>query len=215
MRNVGIVLAAGLVGLAAVCATPRPSQPASAPPPPAVIQPAAVANPSLGANGRVGGVVQRVAGSEVTLLGGEQFTVGADVRVIRSVPVDARALEPGEFVAVTAKRDSDDTLVAFVVNIFPESMRGLGVGQRPMDSGNLMTNATIDGVAPNLMTNATIDGMAAQSFTVSFPGGADTVRLADDGQVNEFHLADATDLMPGTSITASVNNGSAQFITIL
>lgn len=211
MHSIRVILAAGIVALATACANPGPSaQPASsAPGANGVVQPAA----SAGA--RVTGTVQRVNNAEVILQDGEQFTVSSDVVVIRSIPVDGRALQQGDFVAVTAKRQPDNTLLASVVNIFPESMRGLGVGQRPMDAGNLMTNATIAEVASNLMTNATIAGVTSQSFTVSFPGGSDQVRLADDAKVNQFQTADAADLVPGTAITAFVNDGSARFITIL
>jgi hypothetical protein len=153
--------------------------------------------------------------AEVILQDGEQFTVSPDARVIRVVPADAQSIEPEEFVAVTAKRQADGTLLASEVNIFPESMRGLGAGQRPMDAGNLMTNATVEDRSGDLMTNATIDEATPQSFTVSFPGGSDRVRLAEDARVARFEPATSADLQPGTAISAFVNDGSAQFITIM
>lgn len=208
MRCIRVILAAGLLALGTGCAKPSPPS-ASAPAPDAGIQPA-----TESANGRVNGTVQGVDQGEVILQDGKRFSVSSEATIIRSFPADAQDLQPGEFVAVTAKRQSDDTLLASVVNIFPESMRGLGVGQRPMDGGNLMTNATISDVTVNLMTNATIDEMTPQSFMVSFPGGGDEVRLAEDAQVNRFQTADVAELQPGTSITAFVTNGTAEFITI-
>lgn len=84
-----------------------------------------------------------------------------------------------------------------------------------MDAGNLMTNATVQDLTGDLMTNATIDEATPQSFTVSFPGGTDRVHLADDARVRRFESATAADLQPGTEISAFVNDGAAQFITIM
>jgi len=173
----------------------------------------AAAPPST--NGRIGGIVQQFDDGEVVLQGGTRFELNPDARLIRSVPTDPGSVEPGAFVAVTAKRQPDGKLLASVVNIFPESMRGLGEGQRPMDGGNLMTNATVGDVGPNLMTNATVDEAAGSEFSLLFPGGGDDVELADDAQVNQFEAASTEDLVPGTSITALVTDGSANFLTIM
>src|SRR5581483_776896 len=144
----------------------------------------------------------------------EQLALASDTHIIRSVPTDAQSFQPGDFVAVTATRQADNTLLASVVNIFPESMRGYSVGQRPMDSGNLMTNATISDLPVNLMTNATVGEVAVAGFTVAFPGGTDEVTLASDARVNRFEEMAIADLLPGTSITAYVNHGAAEIITI-
>lgn len=208
MRSIVIILAAGILVFGTACG--RSSAPsATAPAPEAGVQPAAET-----ASGRVNGTVQRLDGEEVILQDGKRFSLSSDAIIIRSFPAEAQDLQPGEFVAVTATRQPDDTLLASVVNIFPESMRGLGVGHRPMDGGNLMTNATISDLSINLMTNATIDDMTSQTFMVSFPGGGDEVRLAEDARVNRFEAATVHDLQPGTIIRASVNNGTAQFVTI-
>jgi hypothetical protein len=159
--------------------------------------------------------VQRVNQAEVLLQDGEQFTLSPNAQIIRVLPADAQSIELGAFVAVTAKRQADGTLLASEVNIFPEAMRGLGAGQRPMAAGNLMTNATVEDAAGDRMTNATIDETRSQSFTVSFPGGIDQVRLAADAWMHRFEPAAAADLEPGTAISALVNNGSAQFVTIM
>lgn len=208
MRSTRAILAAGLVALGIACANPAASAPTTSSAAPATVEQTATGS------ARVNGIVERASKAEVILQGGEQFAVRSDVVVIRSVAVDSRLLQQGAFVAVTAKRQPDNTLVASVVNIFPESMRGLNIGQRPMDAGNLMTNATIDEVEGSLAIVPTTSGVTSDSFMVSFPGGSDRVRLAEDVKVNQFHAAGTADLSPGTPITASVNNGSAQFITI-
>jgi hypothetical protein len=216
-RNI-VIATLGLAALVSACNGPRQASSAGAAPAAAMATPmggAVIQSPAgATANGRVSGTIQRVDGDQVTLQSGERFAVTSDARIIRSVPVDPTTLQPGDFVAVTAKRQPDNTLLASIVNIFPDSMRGLGIGQRPMDDGNLMTNATIsDG--PNLMTNATIDTASGRSFSVTFPDGNDEVHLADDAKVNQFEAADTSALTTGASISASVTDGNAQFLTIL
>jgi hypothetical protein len=212
-----IVATLGLTALVAACGGPRPAASAGAP---AVSMTTPVTSAALQPAGgaptgsRVSGTVERVDGDQVVLQGGEHFAIGSDARVIRSVPVDPLTLQPGDFVAVTAKRQPDNTLLASIVNIFPEAMRGLGVGQRPMDGGNLMTNATISDV-PNLMTNATIDATSGSTFSVTFPEGSDEVHLADDAKVNQFEMANQSAIAPGASISALVSEGTAQFVTIM
>ena len=73
-----------------------------------------------------------------------------------------------------------------------------------------MTNATVEDVSGDLLASADANG----SFTVSFPGGGDQVKLAEGVRISQFEAADASDLVPGVSISASVNNGTAQFVTI-
>jgi len=163
---------------------------------------------------RLSGAIKSQSNGQVTMQDGTSFTVGPDALIIRSVPVDFQTIQPDDFVAVTAKRQADGTLLASIVNIFPESMRGLGVGQRPMNDGNLMTNATVAGLGPNLMTNATVDGVTGESLTVSFPDGSDQVELAPDARVNQFQQASLADLQAGATISAQVSNGIAQFVTI-
>lgn len=210
MRSVFIILGVWFAVFAATCGNLKPSAPSAAEPAPNATTQAAV--PRVG--GRIGGIVQGVDRGEVVLQGGERFAIGSDALIIRSAPVDPRSLRPGDFVAVTAKRQPNGTLLASVVNLFPESMRGLSVGQRPMDGGNLMTNATISDVSEDLMTNATVDEVSGAGFKLSFPGGDDQVTLDRDTLINQFETANVRDLIRGTSITASVNDGAAQFITI-
>jgi hypothetical protein len=211
MNHVRMLMMTALMILTSACTNTGRAAPGGSAPSVA----GAVTAPATPVNGRLSGTVQNANAGEVVLREGQSFALGPDAVVIRSIPVDAEAFQPGDFVAVTAKRQEDGTLLASIVNIFPESMRGMGEGQRPMDAGNIMTNATIDGIGPDLMTNATVAGVTSGRFTVSFPDGSDQVELAEDAHINQFEAADPADLVPGTAITASVNNGVAQFVTIV
>jgi hypothetical protein len=204
---VALALMATGCGQAAPQAAPQ-AVPTVPPASPAIRQetrgpaPAGVASPSPVSPERIEGVIQNISGTQVALDNGRSFTVPSSARVLRTVPITAADLQPGQYVAITARRQPDNTLLASIVNIFPESLGQVAPGQRPMPAGNLMTNATIDQVE-------------GTSFTVSFTGGGARVQLAPDARIGRFVEASAADLRPGDTITAQVQNDEARSVTIL
>src|SRR5581483_2778405 len=149
---------------------------------------------------RTNGVVQSLADGKLTLQDGTSFTLAPNVRISHLTPIKASDLQKGQFVAITAKRQPDNTLLASVVSIFPPSLSGVVPGgQRPLPEGNLMTNATIDTISGN-------------QFTVVFEGGGGRVTLAPDVVLLKQLEATQADLKPGTTVNAGVNNGVAASI---
>lgn len=160
--------------------------------------PAGTANPATRVNGRV----QTVASTAVTLADGTSFDVTPTTRIIRQQPMQPADLKPGLFVAITAMRQPDNTLLASIVSVFPASLSSnVPGGQRPLPQGNLMTNATIDQVSGN-------------SFTVSFPGGGARVTLAPNAQVIRQVDATPADITAGVMVSASVSDGKALSVMI-
>jgi predicted lipoprotein with Yx(FWY)xxD motif len=161
------------------------------------VAPATTATPAT----RVSGAIQAVANDKVTLQDGSSFAINSSTQVARVVAGTLSDLKPGDYVAITAKRQPDNSLLASMVNVFPPAAKGVANGQFPMTGGNLMTNATIDKV-----TNG--------GFTVAFPGGGATIALASDAKVTRSVAADQSALTAGTNISASVRDGIAQSITV-
>jgi len=151
--------------------------------------------PGGGSQPRVNGVVASVTGTEVKLQDGSSFNLAPTARIVKLAPIKASNLEKGQFVAITSKRQTDNTLLASVVSIFPESVKIPG-GERPLPEGNLMTNATIDTVTGN-------------TFTVVFTGGGGRVTIAPDAMLIRQIDATPADLKAGARINAGVNNGTA------
>jgi hypothetical protein len=146
--------------------------------------------------------VQGVASTTVTLADGTSFELTPTTRVVRQQPMTAADLTPGLFVAITATRQPDNTLVATIVSVFPPSLSTtVPGGQRPLPEGNLMTNATIDQVS-------------GTAFTVTFPGGGARVTLAPNAQLIRQVDATPADITPGATISAGVANGAAQSVAI-
>jgi hypothetical protein len=156
--------------------------------------------PAVNPVARVSGSVTRVSDNDVVMSDGSDFRIDPSTAITKRLSGAGRDIQAGRVVAVTAKREPDNTLLASMVLIFPIAPN-FQLGQRPIDGGNLMTNATVDKA----------DG---ETFTVSFPGGGAQVRLAPGAQVQILAPGTAADIKPGLTISAAVRNGVAQSVAI-
>lgn len=168
---------------------------------------------------RIQGDVTGLAGNNLSIksLAGEMLTLKlADpVRILTASQTDLTAIHPNAYVAVTAVPQTDGSLLASRINIFPESMRGVGEGHRPMAAlpGNTMTNATVSNVAAadrpagNTMTNATVTRIAGPSqagkLRVHYPGGEKQVAVPPGLSVTLLEAGDRAMLVPGAHVTVT------------
>ena len=171
---------------------------------------------------RMHGDVEALQGRDLRVKGDSgqvmSFRLADKVSITTRSPVKLDAITPGAFIATTAVPQPDGTLVATELRVFPESMRGLGEGHRPMERmpGSTMTNATVTSVAPvaqggpaSTMTNATVTDVAdkgsGRRITVKYKGGEKTVVVNDSASVTKIEDAGASVLVPGAhvAITAS------------
>jgi hypothetical protein len=189
-------IAAFLLSVSVVgCALTPPPTPTATPAPTAAATTNAPAAPSRIS---VDGTVQTVDGTKLILADGKSFALTDKTNVVRLVPLTAADLKVGQYVAVTAKRQPDNSLLASVVNVFPTTGNTF---QRPMTGGNIMTNGTIDQISGN-------------SFTVTFTGGGAKVVLAPDAKINQFQTATLADVKPGATATVTTANGATVGIQI-
>lgn len=217
MRS-AFVLASVLVStaLAAACGSGSSKQPASSAPSPVATSavqalPAtaaagqlAAATPASNPATRLTGTVQLVNGNTVTLNEGGSFTLAAQTMITRTVPGSRSDLVPGVAVAVTAKQQPDNSMLASAVSVWPGGPGGPSLdlhGPTPLDAGNLMTNETIDSITGN-------------TFSATFPGGGAKVTLAPDVKIAVRLAATPADIKAGATVSASVLNGVAQSVTI-
>lgn len=97
------------------------------------------------------GIVASVAADAITVAFANLPTpattpvrVSAATRVVLRQKTTLEAIKPGDYLAVTSKRGADGRLTAVSINIFPPEYKGrVREGQFPMESGNIMTNATV------------------------------------------------------------------------
>lgn len=79
----------------------------------------------------------------------ESFKLAPDLLVLQNKPATLADIKPNDFIASAAVLGADHKLHSTELRIFPDAMRGLGEGQRPMNDGRnqTMTNATVTGAA--------------------------------------------------------------------
>lgn len=148
------------------------------------------------------GTVETVSDGKVTLQDGTTFALDPQRPVSRLVPATIADLQPGSVVAITGRRQADNTMAASLVRILAAAPNSpTFFGQSALDAGNLMTNATVDKVS-------------GSSFTVTFPGGGAQVTLAPGGQVTTVASGTASDLKVGATVFAQVRDGVAQQLSV-
>jgi hypothetical protein len=187
--------------VAVACTAAPPPSPTATAVPTATPAPTAAAStnaPAAPPRTLVNGTVQTIDGSKLALADGAGYTISSTTTVTRLVPITLADLKVGQYVAVTAKRQPDNSLLASMVNVFPTTGNTF---QRPMTGGDIMTNATINEISGN-------------TFSVTFTGGGAKVALSPDAKIFQFQPATLADIKPGLAVTVITSNGAATGVQI-
>jgi outer membrane lipoprotein SlyB len=162
----------------------------------------------------VRGDIVAIDGNTVTVKSRNGQTVklqlADDVRVAVAEKGELADVRDGAFIGTTAVPQSDGTLRAIEVHVFPDSMRGTGEGHRPWDlrPGSTMTNATVTGMgaaggkSPSTMTNATVSKVAGRKLTLKYKDGEKSVVVPPDAKVVKLEPSDRSQLKPGVHLFA-------------
>src|SRR5215475_1799763 len=146
---------------------------------------------------RVRGTVEGFAGNTYTV----KTRTGDTVKVTLSdkplyvamVKASMADIKPGMFVGATAMPETDGSLKAVEVHIFPEAMRGTGEGHRPWD---LKPQAT--------MTNANVEtavtGVNGQTLTLKYKDGEKKITVPANTPIVVYVPGDKSDLKPGAKV---------------
>jgi len=146
---------------------------------------------------RVRGTVASIEGSTLVVHSRE----GADVSIhladdwgaIGVVKASMSDIKPGVFVGAASLPQSDTSLRAIEVLVFPEALRGSGEGHYPWDlkPSSTMTNATVG--------NA-VDGVDGRTVTLSYKGGEQKITIPADAPIVTFTEAAKTDIKAGAPV---------------
>jgi len=172
------------------------------------------------------GTISQVSDSALTL-----STAGGEVRVALTQPVkvytrnraDLARVTDDAFVGITSVPQPDGTQRATEIHVFPEDLRGLGEGSRPMaapssgGSRSTMTNGSVSGSRMTngsarmtngaaRMTNGTSKGVAAGTVTVTYSGGSQTISVPPDVPVTVLE-ATTEKLAPGANVVVAGTRG--------
>jgi hypothetical protein len=123
----------------------------------------------------------------------ETLKVAPKLLVVQNKPASLKDIKPNDFVASAAVRKEDGKLHSTELRIFPDAMRGLGEGQRPMNDARNQT-----------MTNATVTGTAivngSNEMKVKFKGGESELVLDPGVPVTEIVPAEPSMIKPGAKV---------------
>ena len=162
------------------------------------------------APGRVRGTVASLDGSalHVTANGGQDITIALSpaFSVTALVPAKLSDVQPGSFIGIAADTQTDGTLVAKEVHIFPESMRGAGEGHRGFDLGpkSTMTNGTV---------GQEVKGTAGNTLSVAYKGGEKSIVVPPDAPVVMFTPGDKAMLVPGAHVIVQTQAAAGGTLT--
>jgi hypothetical protein len=100
---------------------------------------------------RVRGTIEKLDGQQLTLRannGAEAaITLDSKTAIFVNQPSNLAAIKAGDYVASAAVKGADGKLRSQELRIFPEALRGVNEGQRPMKAPDtLMTNASVSEV---------------------------------------------------------------------
>jgi ABC-type Fe3+-hydroxamate transport system substrate-binding protein len=147
---------------------------------------------------RIRGTIERLDGTTLVVKAADgtdvTITVPADATVVALANRTLADIRPGDFVGSAAVAGMDHRLHAQEVHIFPESLRGMGEGHRPMSGQDRsMTNAAVAEVA------RAPDG---QELHLKYQGGEQVIEVGPEARIVAIVPADRGILVPGSLVLA-------------
>ncbi len=103
----------------------------------------------------------------------------------------------GNYVGATSVKQSDGSLKALEIHIFPESARGTGEGHRPWDlqPGSTMTNANVDKVE-----QVAVEKIQGELLTLKYKDGEQKIFIPPGTPIVKNVPGDQSLLKPGTGV---------------
>ena len=121
------------------------------------------------------------------------FTLSSGTLFVANRPSSLDAIKAGDFVASAAVKGADGKLHSTELRIFPEALRGLGEGQRPMKAPNtMMTNAAVSEV---------VAAPEGRTLRVKYKDGTSELVVGPEVSITALVVADAKALKPGRKVT--------------
>jgi hypothetical protein len=178
---------------------------------PMIAFPAVTQTPAAAERARVAGNVEKLDGDRLNVNvagnGIQTVLLSADAQIYGVEKRRLSDIKPGDFVASGGVRGTDGQIHAVELRIFPESMRGVGEGQRPWDvrPEGVMTNATVGTVLQ------TTDGGVVH---VTYKGGESEYVVGPEVPVLAYVSADRTLLKTGAAVvTIAVKQPDGSLLT--
>ncbi len=141
--------------------------------------------------------VEKGALKVTTAAGDVLVNFADDVRIGGVEAAKLTDIGAGSYVGATSMKQSDGTLKALEVHIFPESSRGTGEGHRPWDlqPGSTMTNANVEKVEQVAVAN-----VQGQLLALKYKDGEQKILVPPGTPIVKNVAGDRSLLKPGTGV---------------
>jgi hypothetical protein len=142
------------------------------------------------------GTIERVAGDGITVAttgaAPTQVKISAITFVVARQRATLETIKPGDYVGVDATRGPDGTLVAVAIHIFPPEYKDrVRMGQFPMTSGDVMTNAQV---------MESVVKVENRTLFLKYQDGAAAISVPPAAEVQRQTLIRLGDLHPGMHV---------------
>jgi hypothetical protein len=154
----------------------------------------------------VRGTITAITGNSLTITETSGATasiaLAPDAKVIEVLPASLADVKSGTYVGTAAIKQHDGTYRAMELQIFPESMRGVGLGTRPwnLKPHSSMTNGTVGGMAHDSGTVGAVSGNGDLTLTVNDGKGTKQVLVPQDVPVVTYAPGSKAELQPGAHV---------------
>jgi hypothetical protein len=120
------------------------------------------------------------------------LAIAPDINVTAIIAANITDIKPGSYIGTAAMPQADGTLRAFEIQVFPESMRGIGEGNHPWDlePQSTMTNGTVGDVVVT----------QGRTLTLRYKDGVKTVVVPDKAPIITYAPATPAMLVPGAHV---------------
>jgi hypothetical protein len=158
------------------------------------------------APGPVRGTISAVNGSvlQLTDATGKQFslTLAPGGKVFDVLPASLSDVKAGTYIGTAAIPQPNGSYRAIELQVFPESMRGVGLGTRAwnLQPNSTMTNGTIGGLTRTGGTVGTVNGSGDLTLQVNDGSGEKTVLIPQGVQVITYAPGTMAELQPGVHV---------------
>jgi hypothetical protein len=145
---------------------------------------------------RVRGTIDAVDAKTMTVTSrnGQKLAlaIAPDIGVTTIIAANITDIKPGSYIGTAAMPQADGTLRAFEIQMFPESMRGIGEGNHPWDlePQSTMTNGTVGDVVVT----------QGRTLTLRYKDGVKTVMVPDKAPIITYAAATSAMLVPGAHV---------------
>lgn len=135
-------------------------------------------------------------GSNITV------TLSPAVKVTDLVPTKLAAVKPGSYIGTAAIKEPDGQYRAMELQVFPESMRGIGLGTRPwnLTRKSSMTNGTVGAMTQTNGTVGNVNNAGSVILTVNDGSGTKTVLVPSTVPVVTYQPGTVAELKPGAHV---------------